>query len=384
MKKIGILTLYHNNHNYGGLLQSYALWRSVDDICQEYSRKYYVRQISYVQESGYQNYQQSLRKQKEKIKEVGRIIKYGLSYYKGLHKHWDILKEFENQIPHTKEVTAQNISKLNNEFDIFICGSDQIWNPMGWQKAFFLSFVEPGKKKIAYAASMARDHFTKEEAYYAFNMMKGFDAISLREEQSVKALQEYDPSFQAEVMPDPTLLLTAEDWNQVAQESKREVGKPYIFAYFLGNNYRQKEDAINYAREVGKKIYFVGYLNLQNHKWEKEHSDYMLDHVGVSDFLKFIRDADMVITDSFHGAVFSAIYHTDFIVLNRFKSGDKESMNSRIDTLMNILGIDRVAQNLDAGKDYHLSRKEIEKINSSMAQQRLKGIRYLNRVLFEE
>jgi hypothetical protein len=378
MKKIGILTLYHNNHNYGGLLQSYALWKTVDSISQKNFAESYVKQISYVQESGYKKNPQISRKQSNAFKELGRKIKYGLKYYNEVQRRWSLLTDFEYSIPHTDVVTAQTISKLNDEFDTFICGSDQIWNPMGWQDTYFLSFVKPGHKKFAYAASMARDHFTKEEADYALKMMAGFDAVSLREEQSVKALQEYDSSFQAEVMPDPTLLLTTEDWNQVAQESRREIGEPYIFAYFLGSDNKQKDESINYAKKVGKKIYFVGYLNLQNHKWENDHSDYMLDHVTVPDFLRLIRDADLVITDSFHGAVFSAIYHTDFVVMNRFKSGEKESMNSRIDTLMKTFGINKVINNLNFEKDYKLKSSEIKNIEVSLKEQRLKGKKFLS------
>lgn len=366
MKKIGILTLYHNNRNFGGLLQSYALCEFLIDQGLE------AEQIAYLLESGYPKYKGKLI---TKIKhEIKLMINYGIDYRYVFKKNKKIRK-FELSIPHTKETVAREIGKLNDRFDIFICGSDQIWNPIGWQDTLFLSFVKDDKKKIAYAASIARDEMTKDEATYALNHIKSFSKVSLREKESIFALKKYDELFEVDIMPDPTLLLTKQQWEKVI--GCRIENKPYIFAYFLGNNLKQRDRAIEYAKHRNIKIFFVKYLDILCRKWENEHDEYMLNDVGVNEFLSLIKNAELVITDSFHAAVFSAIFQTPFEVLNRFEKSDKKSMNSRIKTLMNILKINRSIEDLDFDKDYSFSEDELLNINEQLAKQREKGKEFL-------
>lgn len=371
-KKVAILSLYHNNYNYGGLLQSYALCI----VLRQYGID--ARQISYELQSGYPGYK---GKMCENMKHIIKMIIYG-KYYRKLTVRNRKLHQFELAIPHTRNVNAKNIKKLNNDFDVFICGSDQIWNPIGWQEILFLSFVEPGKQKIAYAASMARDKLTKEEAEYALNYIKNFDAVSLREKESIDAMKEYDDSFIAEVMPDPTLLLTDREWSQIA--ATKMIEKSYIFAYFLGGNLQQREQAIQYAKNRNKKIYFIKYLDITYKKWEENNKEYMIDNVGINEFLSLIKNAEMVITDSFHGAVFSSIFETPFVVLNRFFDDDNISMNSRITTLMETLKINRIVTKLDCNNEYSFCDEELLNIENSLKLQREKGRKYLLDTLKED
>lgn len=376
--KIGILTLYHNNFNYGGLLQAYALWKVLDE------QGYDVKEISYHLDSGYPWYRESsISSIKSEAKTLAKKVLWR-SYYTGLKQRDIAMHQFELTIPHTEEVTAQEIHKLNASFDTFICGSDQIWNPIGWQDTLFLSFVSPENRKIAYAASMARDFFTKEEADYAYRMTRDFTALSVREEQSLKAMREHHPDFTAEIMPDPTLLLPVTDWNEITKKGRAQDGE-YIFAYFLGNETTARDRVIEYAKVRGKKIYFINYLNKYCRNWEKVHQNLMVPYAdfGVPDFLAMIQNASLVITDSFHGAVFSSIFHTPFVVMSRFKSCDKNSMNSRIDTLMTTLSINRKVEQLDTTQSYPLTEKEISNIDNALKLQRKKGIGFLNQAMQE-
>jgi hypothetical protein len=371
--KIAILTLYHNNYNYGGLLQSFALWKVLE------GQGYDVRQVSYVLDSGYPRYSINLI---QPVKEFAKSVLYG-SYYTGVKKRRKAMNIFEAKIPHTDEVTAQNIQKLNGSFDTFVCGSDQIWNPIGWQNTLFLSFADPGKRKIAYAASMARESLTQEEATYAYKMTRDFYAISLREEKSLAAMQQYYPDFRADIMPDPTLLLEQNEWKALAALGETGDKGDYIFAYFLSTDNYNREMAIQYARERHQKIYFINYLDVANRQWEKSHKNVMCPKgiVEVPDFLALIQNASLVITDSFHGAVFSSIFHTPYVAMNRFKNSDKNSMNSRIDTLMATLNINRKIESLNATHDYSLSDEETRNIDAALRMQRKKGIDFLNRAI---
>ena len=364
-KKVGILTLYYKNYNFGGLLQAYALCTFLQESGIN------ARQISYFLPSGYSEYKGKIIYD---IKHFIKMIVYG-KYYRNMTRKNKKIYEFGSSIPHTQEVTSKTIFKLNNQFDIFICGSDQIWNPIGWQDILFLSFVSSDKKKIAYAASMARDYFTKAEATFAFNYMESFFKISLREKESIMALRKYDDSFVAEVMPDPTLLLTKQQWDKIAEG--KIISEPYIFAYFLGNNLLQREKTIEYAQKRNLKIYFIKYLDIAYRDWELNHEQYMVDNVGVNEFLSLIKYAELVITDSFHGAVFSSIFETPFEVLNRFEKSDLKSMNSRITTLMDILQVNRNIDELDFGMDYSFSEDELIVIRKQLVKQRKIGRKFL-------
>ena len=369
MPRVAVISLYYNNSNYGGLLQAYALCKVLE------KSGYDCKQISYDPKSKSSRNTANL---KTKIKYPFKMLFYG-KWFEEFNNGKRLLKDFELSIPHTHVVDAQTVSELNKDFDAFICGSDQVWNPQFWRDSYFLAFAEPSKIKIAYAASMARNQLTPDEAAHVVKMTGGFRAISLRETESVEALQKFDPSFDAQVMPDPTLLLTSDEWSQITSEPV--VREPYIFAYFLGDNRAVRDSITTYARSVGKRIVFINSLLQHNRKWETEHRDVVIPDVGVPAFLSLIKHADLVITDSFHGTVFSGIFNVPFLTVNRSKAGSVKSMNSRITTLMNILGVQRNTETIEPGKDYSFSPEEKEMINQALEKQRGRGIAFLRGAL---
>ena len=198
-KKVAILTLYYKNYNYGGQLQSYALQNKIEKL------GYSSYQISYKLETGYE--------EKNKIKKILKKFLYPLVKLKYILKNYKWLKftketnkkfeKFSNNIPHTKVYTAKNIKNLNKEFDIFVCGSDQIWNPMGWQDILMLSFAEKNKHKISYAASIAKNELTDEETKFLCNNIKDFDYISIREPNNKEKIEK-KLNKKVYIMPDPT------------------------------------------------------------------------------------------------------------------------------------------------------------------------------------
>ena len=160
MYKVGILTLYYENINYGALLQAYALQKTIENL------GYLAEQISYALNSGYPN--ERLKEQLKPLIDIYRHLKHR-EWHRYRDPYEKIIYKFADEIPHSKKVTAKNISSLNKKYDIFVCGSDQIWNPIGWQSILFLDFVNKGKKKIAYAASVARDYLSDNEIEFVLN-----------------------------------------------------------------------------------------------------------------------------------------------------------------------------------------------------------------------
>ena len=366
MNKIAIITRYYNNFNYGGLLQAYALQQAVARL------GFDCQQISFDDKNISQKLYDTFL--------IPAASVYWGKWFWVTHHTKRRMAVFEKAIPHTRRKTATTISDLKNTYDAYICGSDQIWNPIwGWIDAYFLSFVDEERKKIAYAASIANNSLTLAESKFILRKIKGFDAISFREAEAIKALKCVDPSFHAEVMPDPTFLLPPEDWSVLA--SPRIIKEPYILAYFLGTDTENRERAIAYAEEQGKRIVFPSSLLPNNRRWERAHDRRMIYHMGVEEFLSLIKNADLVLTDSFHGSVFSCIFEVPFVVTERRVYGDSSSMGSRIATLMETLGIDRRVEWIEPGKDYSFSTSETDSIKSALSEQRQKGLAYLSESL---
>lgn len=366
-KKIAILTLYYNNYNYGGLLQSFALQRSINLL------GYDSVQIGYRLETGYFGWSPVKSILKKPIAYMFHQLKYGRWFNNFLARKRKI-KLFANQIPHTEVVTASSISNLIDRYDCFICGSDQIWNPIGWQPTLFLDFVPEYKIKISYAASIARDKLSEEQFEFIRKYLKDFTAISVREKNSAKMLNQMYPDLNVQDMPDPVFLLEESEWEKLIH--RRNNPEAFIFAYFLGNENTNREKALNYAKKVGIKIIFAAYLEYPQFVWDKKHPEEISSPLGVVDFLDNIANASLVLTDSFHASAFSAILGTPFYVMPRFKHGDKNSMNSRIYDLLRDLNIMKRYIN-DIPTNYEWDEKELNDIAENIKRLRKKGLSYL-------
>lgn len=364
--KIGIITMYYDNANYGGLLQAYALQKVVTSIgfeCEQISYDFY--RDSY----GDNIIKHHLRKIKRFLSSLYNPFYRKNSLYK------KELKKFEKSIPHSNVRYSKNISKIESEYDAFICGSDQIWNPVWWHAEFFASFSK--KKKFSYAASIARDTITENELATVQEYTRDFYALSVREKNNAEFLtNKLHKKFQ--LMPDPTLLFTKEEWNIIFPYNGC-MKKPYIFAYFLGFNDMQRNECIKFAKDNGFDIYFIPYMRKESYSWDKVNEKYCSDDYRVENFINLIRNAELILTDSFHGAVFSCIFEKPFYVLNRELIGKEKSMNSRLETLFYELSIpqDRMIDRVTDANEYEFSIDEIEAIRMAKEKWRKIGLNYI-------
>ena len=368
MKKVAILTLYYHNYNYGGMLQSYALQKAIEEM------GYISEQISYRLYSGYRD----TKHVKLQIRNCVLYLYYLIKDNKWIKNYNTVrrkINEFANSIPHTRVVTASNISQIVKYYDVFICGSDQIWNPVGWQPTLFLDFVPKNKTKISYAASIARENLSESQFEFIRRNVKDFSAISVREKNSADMLNHKYQNLNVRHMPDPVFLLEKSAWEKIVQ--RKENSEPFIFAYFLGESNKNREKAVRFAEENGMKIYFVSYLDYSQFTWDEEHSEYVIPPLGVIDFLNNIANASLVLTDSFHAAAFSAILRTPFYAMPRFNNSDKASMNSRIYNLMEELNLPNRYTNV-LKSPYAWNRDELSNIESNLNRLRQKGVKYIN------
>lgn len=214
---------------------------------------------------------------------------------------------------------------LNNRYDYFIAGSDQIWNPY-WLKnsTEFLQFADRNKR-IAYAASFGVSEIKPDKVEMVRRGLNGIDYISVREQAGAKIVKDLTGK-DVPVLVDPTLLLTAEEWERVMERPSWYRDEKYILVYFLSKlPDKIKKDIQNLAEKYKLKI-----VDLM----DKENIDYYC--FPPSEFLYLIKNCSLMYTDSFHGTVFSILNKRPFVTFSR-EGG--MNMDSRIDTLLSMFNL---------------------------------------------
>ncbi|MGQ9856710.1 MAG: polysaccharide pyruvyl transferase family protein [Fervidobacterium sp.] len=259
---------------------------------------------------------------------------------------------------------------LNNLFDVFIVGSDQVWNPKlstrNTLKAYLLRFVK-NRPKISYASSVASKIPEYLHDMYRESLSE-FCKISVREKGSAEELKRV-LGFEPDVVADPTILLTAEEWEKYTKKPETELNSEFIFVYDL---YRS-DDILPVVEEISNRT-SVHYVNFDPKAiWEKRYKNLLFNYYteGPAEFLWLIKNSKFVITSSFHGMVFSIIFKKPFYVILWDEEG-KRKQNDRIVDLLSKLGLeDRCFEDpkiiLERGLDENI---DWENVHSKLAELR--------------
>lgn len=351
-KKIAIMTWLYNG-NYGTLLQAYALH-------------------TFLKKSGYDvdniNYRSSIKtKFKNWIKNKNSPILFVEKIKEKFSKGDSNLVQIKNKkfsdflnsnISLTELVSCpEELTKFTNKYDVFICGSDQIWSPYLMNPPFYLNFVPDNIPKIAYAPSFGVTSTTAEKEQMITKFVKRFDYISVREKQGSDFLNRLTGSSYP-VVSDPTMLLTKQDWDECVDE--RIEKDKYIFCYMLTYNAKYVETVKEYAKKKKLKVILI--------KKNSGFSDLdftIVEDAGPKQWLNFIKYADYVFTDSFHGAIFSFIFHKELVLFKRFSDDSIISQNSRIYTLADTLKIsDRIVDENSLDKINNMAKVDFSLTDS--------------------
>lgn len=342
--KVGIITIYYRSFNYGGLLQSYALTEFINK-----KTKLQAEQISYAaipaKKTIFEKWdlikgfsiKALLGKVLIKLDILWRIIlKPNIS--KKFTKREQLCDSFRNMVPHSAEVKENDLKALNKKYDVFISGSDQVWNPNTFYSPYFLDFVTDNKKKIAFAASMGVNALSTHQEKKLLPLINRFDLISVREKKAKQILEKCIPGMEIKVVLDPVLLLDTSEWNQIAKTLIKD--RKYIYAYFLGERQRNIRLAKKTAQILNLPIATVPYIYRRYNGFDHKFGDIRLYDAGPCEFLGLIKDAEFILTDSFHAAVFSVIFQKPFFVYDRDLENDTNSMNSRLIDFLEELGLE--------------------------------------------
>ena len=316
----------HDVYNSGASLQAYALMRYLEELGNE------VEIIDYKPDYLNNHYKLGIIANPKYEKNLMLKMIYLTLKFPGrvlaLRKKIKYDHFRDNYLKVTKKRYISNSELKNNppEADIFICGSDQIWNSKfnnGKDPAFYLDFAPQGKIKASYAASFATDRIEESVRDITKERINKLDYIGVREISALNILEDLGIDNGIQVM-DPVFLLSKETWLNMAYEVDKK--QKYIFVYDFDGNELIKEIALKVAKKKSLKIYTV---------FKSDYSDKVIKGMGPIDFISYIKNAEFVISNSFHGTAFSIIFEKQFVVVNR-----KEAINTRMRDLLSVLKIE--------------------------------------------
>ena len=277
------------------------------------------------------------------------------------------MKDFSKQHLGESIFTVQNDifpSQYINNYDAFIVGSDQVWNPF-YRNVGTVDFLKFAKKnqRISYAASFGVSEIPQNYKKKLSVGLAGISHISVREKTGVSLVQELS-NKQANVHVDPTLLLSSKDWLKLSKPCNVIPQRKYLLRFFVGE---MTNEYARHTQYIADKHDLV-ILELNN---PEQAEAYVID---PSEFISCINSASIICTDSFHGSVFSIIFNKPFIVYER--SGSKENMNSRIDTLLETFGL-KDNRKTNTVKRINFSDKQLLHVKRIIEEERSRSIDYL-------
>lgn len=364
---IGIVT-FHMAENYGSVLQAYALTTFLEN------HGFKAEILDYYFEDDYRKY--DLFRWKQYLKRPQTFL-IDISSYNIHKKRKANFEQFRKKYLRISDKRAVNINELklyNEKYDAFICGSDQIWNlecTHGLNDAYFLQFVQKDKVKIAYAPSAGAYSIDGAMAENIKRILMTFTKVSVREDRLKEELEKICPR-EIEVVLDPTLLLSSDDYHKIQRKGKEYQSK-YIFVYILsGVRYNRK--LINCAKQLSEDTGLqIKYVADNNNGYIKGAEN--CSGCGPEDFLKYIDQATYVITNSFHATVFSILYHKDFF------SFPRNGSNSRIFDLLKMLQLEK---RYVEGGNLKCDKVDFEQADEILMRERQKSMKFLLDALSNE
>lgn len=322
--KVGILTQPLVN-NYGGILQNFALQTVLNKQGHE------AITINFVHKPLEMSMDHLIKSVLKRIfrRVTGKKQKY-INPYKEDRAIFTVQPEqqrfintYISKIDVSDKLTTNN--NIVDKFDAFVVGSDQIWRPLYSPNItnYFLDFAHHDQCKVAYAASFGTDlwEFSDQLTEKAANLLKTFDSISVREESGVRLCKDYLNCEAIHVL-DPTFLLNPEDYIELLSLGENSE-KAFISTYILDDS-KSKQSAIDFL---------IRSEHLSVKKLGKESNGRLQ---SIESWLNDIRNAEMIVTDSFHGTVFSILFHKQFITFYNPVRG-----NSRMISLLKSLGLEK-------------------------------------------
>lgn len=370
--KTGILTFQFAD-NYGAVLQAYALMKYLSGLGAE---------------AEIINYNNSIQRTVNRST-VNKLKSWLWAYVRrmiagdGKHRFFEQFRREKLAICvpclHNDQELERYLS--DNGFDSVVVGSDQVWNPLitGKDLSYLLHFQNEGIKKLSYAASFGQTKVEKEWVQSVVNSIKSFRAVSVRETTAKRILKEGGATEEIAVVADPVFLLDGDEWGRLS-EALEFPKRKYLLCYIMPGD-KTVERAIEasakkLSRERKLDIIFLG------RKEYKKFANDGLDLVNASpeEFISLFRNAEAILTNSFHGTAFSVIFEKEFYSFVNPSLAGESQLGSRITDLLNELGLsDRCIQGV-LGDPHDLDPEEVRRKRTAFVN---RSKAYLHKALFD-
>lgn len=359
--RVGIMT-FHRAANYGAVLQAYALRRTIEKLGADCE---IIDYRSDTVEAPYKPYSLSnCRTPKDLLK----YLLYAGSVNSKLGKFEDFL--IRDTKLSTPCYSKEDLAQLSKQYDHVFCGSDQVWNYniTGFDGAYFLNFVDNQMKKNSYAASFGIDSIPEPQQETYRDLLKSFNHLSVREENAKVIIKDLTGK-EAVTTLDPTLLLDQEEWSEISSGYRKDNG--YILTYHFTLTDSMKSFIKDLSAKKGLKI-----VSLTHSIKNPLHAELAKD-AGPSEFVGLFKNAEYVVTNSFHGTIFSLIFRKDFF-LEMLPPPWK--VNSRLINILNIF--DLHSREILNGKNPDFDKPvDYNRVEERILAERAKSIEYLQNIL---
>lgn len=339
--KVGICACW-SSRNYGSMLQAFATQVVIENL-------------------GYESEYILYQKKKTPfflIRQLPRLINRDLLFDKMLLLRKNIrlipepavrtsLKQREEAFHRFETCYYRHFSRIYHgyndlcrgarKYDTIVVGSDQLWTPGGLASGFYnLMFVPDEVNKVSYAASFGVSRIPWYQTKRTREYLSRINYLSVREVKGAEIIRTI-AGRKAKVVADPTLLLNRREWETLIPV-RQLLKQPYLFCYFLGENPEHRRLAADLQDLTGLPVVTTPFLD-SFVKEDRKFGTWQMFDAGPDDFVNLIRGAEYILTDSFHGSVFSILHHKKFLTFDRFSEG-RNSRNSRIDSLCSLLGLE--------------------------------------------
>lgn len=316
----------HDVYNAGAGLQAYALSTYLSNLGHDveiidYKPDYLSKHYSFTRIDNRYN--------KPIIRELYLLAKFPhrlKAYFSKRKKNYDNFKKNYLKVTSKQYISNDDLKNSLPQADIYIAGSDQIWNPNfpnGKDPAFYLNFVPDDKIKASYAASFSIDRIPDELKETIKNHIHRLDYVSVREKSGLNILNSMDITDTYLVL-DPVFLLSKSHWESITDSTVSK--DKYVLVYDFDKSDVVKNVAEKIAKNKGIKIYSI---------FDNTYADKTFQYGGPLDFISLIKNAEYIVSNSFHATAFSIIFEKQLFVINR-----KENLNSRMYDLTKSLGIE--------------------------------------------
>lgn len=365
--KLSLITM-QGVYNYGSALQTYASQKILTQMGYEVEIvDYYPNRMR-----NYGSLKQLYTDAKPFHKNTWKCMAIAICKYPSMHKLKKVFVPFSENYFQKTAVYNSNLELCNNPpiADVYCTGSDQVWNDYlegAFDKAYFLNFAPKGAKKIAFSASFGRDNINSNELTPVRKLLEQYSAISVREESGLKILNGIDVEKKKCVL-DPTFLLKKEEWMSLATPIKE---KDYILVYKLHEDSLTSEIAIEIAKGTGKRI-----IRLSSDYLKRIKGGTTIVAPKVEEFISYIANASLVVTDSFHATAFSLNLNVPFV------SVKWKMFNDRIETILNKVGLsDRSVNTIQEALKIYNSEIDFGYTNQFLEKEAADTIRFLKEIL---